>query len=168
MEADNIVIRRMVTDDIGRVSELNCGCYSWLGEKNGFTTDQVDFLLTQRGNIETIAKESKSQVYLVVCINDTIAGMTAVNGNEIAKLFVNPNYHRKGIGTKLFNAAEKIMAGAGYNEMIAGVMACSAIGFYEKMGMSKYGEKESGAGAFAGYKIPLMRKVIVNAQRGNV
>jgi hypothetical protein len=23
-------------------------------------------------------------------------------------------------------------------------------------------------GAFAGYKIPLMRKVIVNAQRGNV
>ncbi|MBL7107450.1 MAG: GNAT family N-acetyltransferase [Phycisphaerae bacterium] len=83
--------------------------------------------------------------------------------NELAKLFVDPNCHSQDIGTMLFDSAEQIISKAGYKEMIVGVMARSAIGFYKKMGMSIFEEKTPEAGAFAGCKIPLMRKVLRHA-----
>lgn len=88
----------------------------------------------------------------------------AVNGNEIAKLFVEPDCHSLGIGAKLVDSAEKIIVEAGYKELIVGVMASSAIGFYEKMGMSQFDEKIIENGAFAGCKIPIMKKNLTSEQ----
>ncbi len=166
MYVDKIIIQRMTPDNIPAVSKLNCSCYRWLGKKNGFTAEQIEFLVSVRGSIETIASESHSQIYLIACINDTIVGIAAVKDNEVAKLFVDPECHSLGIGEKLFNVAQKIIVENGYNEMIAGVIAQSAIGFYEKMGMFKYGEKELNTGAFKGCKVPLMRKTLINARPG--
>ena len=113
--------------------------------------------------IETIKAESQSQTYLVACINGLIVGVVAVKANEVAKLFVDPAHHGQSVGLILFNSAEKIIAKGKYEELIVGVMAQSAIGFYEKMGMSKFDEKILQSGVFAGCKTPLMRKVLLHA-----
>ena len=42
----SVLIREMGVEDIDGVSEVVCACYSWLGERNGYTEGQVD--LTQR------------------------------------------------------------------------------------------------------------------------
>ena len=149
--------------DVVQVSEMMCSCYRWLGRENGFSAKQVGFLVSERGSVETIKSESQNQVYLVASINGTVVGVAAVKANEVAKLFVDSNYHGQGIGTMLFDSAQQIITKGRYEEIIVGVMARSAIGFYEKMGMSKYGEKELDTGAFSGCKVPLMRKAVVNA-----
>lgn len=149
----------MMTDDISRVSELMCLCYRWLGKHDKFTDAQVDFLVSERGSMETIKNESSSQIYMVACSNNIVVGMAAIKANEIAKLYVDTNYHRQGIGAMLFNAAEQLIGKNGHKEMIVGVMARSAIGFYEKMGMTLYDTKIVDTGAFAGYQAPLMKKI---------
>lgn len=159
-----IAIRRMTTDDIDQVSKMICSCYRWLGRENGFSDKQVDFLVSERGSVDTIKVESQSQIYLVACMKGKVVGATAVKVNEVAKLFVDPDYHGQGIGTMLFNSAQQFITEIGFKEMIVGVMARQAVSFYEKMGMSKYGEKELDAGAFSGCKVTLMRKAVVNAE----
>ena len=156
-----VVIREMTKQDIPQVSEMMCSCYRWLGKYNGFSEHQVVFLVSERGSMERIRTDSQSQFYLVACMDGSVVGMTAVNGNEVAKLFVNPNYHNQGIGTMLLNSAEQIISDAGFKEMIVGVMARSAVGFYEKMGMSVYDETILEEGAFSGCKTPLMRKILL-------
>lgn len=158
-----ISVREMTNEDIPRVSEVMCCCYRWLGNESGFTVGQVDFLVSERGSMETIKAESQSQIYLVACMEGAVVGVAAVKANELAKLFVDPDCHGQGAGAMLFNAAEQIITEAGFAEMIVGVMATSAIGFYEKMGMSIFDEKNVKTGAFAGKKTPLMRKVLVHA-----
>ena len=160
-----ITIREMAIHDIVQTSEIMCSCYRWLGKRNGFTAKQVDFLVSERGSIETIEAESQGQIYLVACMNGEVVGMGAVKDNEVAKLFVDPDYHSQGIGVMLFNSAQQIITEAGYEEMIVGVMARSAIGFYEKMGMSIFDEKILKTGAFAGSKTPLMRKFLLSSQK---
>ena len=158
-----ISVREMTNEDIPRVSEVMCSCYRWLGKASGFTVGQLDFLVAERGSVETIKAESQSQIYLVACINETVVGVAAVKANELAKLFVDPDCHGQGAGAMLFNWAEQIITDAMFKEMIVGVMASSAIGFYKRMGMSLFDEKIPETGAFAGCKTPLMRKVLVHA-----
>ena len=152
-----VSVRKMVADDISRVREVMCSCYQWLGEVEGWTKEQVEFLLTERGDVETILAESKEQIYLVACVCDKIVGMAAVNGNEIAKLFVDPAYHGQRIGSSLFETAKREVIKGSFEEMIVGVMARCAIGFYEKIGMKIYCYKDIDRGAFAGSKTPLMK-----------
>jgi len=153
-------IRKMTAEDIPDVSEVLCSCYRWLGKHNTYTDQQVEFLVSQRGSMETVKVESQSQMYLVASKNGRIMAVAAIKDNELAKLFVDPAYHGQGIGSMLFRSAEHTILAAGFEEMIAGVMARSAIGFYEKMGMSIFGEKIPETGAFAGHKTPLMKKVL--------
>ena len=158
-----ISICEMTIQDISQVSEMMCSCYRWLGRENGFSDKQVEFLVSERGSPDTIKAESQSQTYLIACINGLIVGVVAVKANEVAKLFVDPAFHGQSIGSMLFNSAQKLIAKDKYEEMIVGVMAQSAIGFYKKMGMSKFDEKILQAGVFAGCKTPLMRKVLLHA-----
>ena len=80
-----IAIREMTKQDVVQVSDMMCSCYRWLGKENGFTAKQVDFLVSERGTIETIKAESQSQICLVACMNGAVVGTTAVKANEVAK-----------------------------------------------------------------------------------
>jgi ribosomal protein S18 acetylase RimI-like enzyme len=153
-----ITIRKMETNDIPCVSELMCSCYRWLGGENNFSDGQIDFLVSDRGSVDRITIESQKQVYLVAFLNRCVVGVVAINANEVAKLFVDPDYFGQGVGTELLCSAERIIADGCYKEMVVGVMAQSAIGFYEQRGMIKYREKKLKTGAFSGCKIPMMRK----------
>ncbi len=153
-----ITISKMTDDEIPIVSKLLCSCYNWLGEIERFPEEFTDFLITERGSVETVKRESQSQIYLVARIGETIAGMVAVRNDEITKLYVAPEHHRKGIGRELFKIAEKLIIEGGYNKVVLGAVASSPIPFYESMGMSIDERKKSRLECFRGGEIILMSK----------
>jgi len=150
------MIRLMRESEIADVSELLRECYTWLGDREGFSAEQVEFLTSERGSVETIRRESREQEYFVAEDEAGLSGMIAVSGDEIAKLYVKPSCHRRGIGRKLFEAAEARIRAAGHARVTLGAFS-SAVPFYEKMGMRVTGRKETG-GRMSGSVVTLMEK----------
>jgi len=148
----------MKPDEAAAASEVMCECYRRIGEKRGYNDEQIAYLVGERGAKKTVEKESKNQTYLVACEGEKVVGVAAVNGNEVAKLFVTPDRHRQGIGSGLFHAAEDVVKRNGYDEMIVGVMFEDAVGFYEKLGMTRFGTKLPDGGVFRGFEVKLLRK----------
>jgi ribosomal protein S18 acetylase RimI-like enzyme len=130
-----ITIKPMNSEDVAKVSKILCECYKWLGKVEKFTTPFVQYLVSQRGSIDTIKRESKIEKYLIARENDKIVGMVSIKENEITKFYIDPQDHRNGIGTQLFNAAEKIITENGHSKMILGTVGKHAIPFYRSMNM---------------------------------
>ncbi|MBN1348844.1 GNAT family N-acetyltransferase [candidate division KSB1 bacterium] len=151
------VIRKMRSEDIPHVSELLCDCYRWLAEKEGYTESQLRWLLTDRGSIPTVERESKTQFYLIAHQAESITGMVAIRANEITKLYVAPEHHREGIGEMLFIAAEQEIRTNGYHEMHLGATD-TAIPFYQKMGMTLTGRVPYRVDIFPGRRVAIMTK----------
>ncbi len=126
----------MSEEDIKRVSNLLCACYRWMGERDGLNSAELEFLIEKRGSVDTVRDEMVSQQYLVAGDGDVVAGVVAVKENDIAKLYVHPDHHHKGIGRQLFAAAEEIVNGAGYEELTTSAFGKAPVPFYESMGMT--------------------------------
>ena len=154
-----MTIRGMTAADEQAVSDLLCVCYRWIAEPEGYTEEQVGFLLSQRGSLETVRRESREQQYLVACRGESLVGMVAVSGNQITKLYVDPAYHREGIGRALFEAAVAIIAAAGFDRAILGTTP-GTVPFYEALGMSVSGHRDHTAGVFSGRRTILMEKAL--------
>jgi predicted N-acetyltransferase YhbS len=134
-------IRPMRESEIGEVSELLRESYTWLGKCEGLSAKQVEFLITERGSVETIRRESREQKYLVSGDGAGLTGMIAISGDEITKPYVRPSCHRRGIGRKLFEVAEACIMAAGHDRVTLGSFP-SAVPFYERMGMRVTGRKQ--------------------------
>ena len=72
--------------------------------------------------------------------NNELVGIigTKLNGTHISLFFINPDYHRKGIGRELFNCAYA-------NQIVNKITVNSssyAIRFYESLGFSKIAEEQ--------------------------
>jgi len=152
-----VTIRFMGDDDVLAVAELLGKTYRWLGQREAFTAEQVEFLVSKRGSLECVSRESRNQLYFVASVRGDIVGMVAVSGNEITKLYVLPAHHRTGIGTELFAAAEAVVRGAGYDRLTLGAFR-TAVPFYAAMGMSVTGRKPHGRGPLEGLSVTLMEK----------
>lgn len=126
----------MNEQDIEHVSELLCACYRWMGERDNLNSDELRFLVEKRGSVDTIRDEMINQQYLVACDGDDVIGMVAVKKNDIAKMYVHPDHHRRGVGKRLFAAAERIIAGAGYDTLTTSAFGEAPVPFYESMGMT--------------------------------
>jgi GNAT superfamily N-acetyltransferase len=66
--------------------------------------------------------------YLVASINNIIVGYANWMGDELMSLFVQPNYHRTGIGSALFDACDQ------QNRISRVKATLSAVGFYRRFG----------------------------------
>jgi ribosomal protein S18 acetylase RimI-like enzyme len=152
-------IRRMGPRDELAVSLLLCECYRWLAAVERYSPQQLDFLIAERGSLKTVQVESRGQLYLVACRDETIIGMVAVAENVITKLYVASEHHRQGIGTALFDAAEASVRDAGSDQMTLGTTP-SAVAFYERRGMRVMGHRLHHAGVFCGRETVLMEKTL--------
>ena len=96
-------IEAMNDTDHAEVSELLRACFNWLAEREGFTEQQREFLVGPRSSAETLRIESQTRPHLVARAQDgTILGMAAIRENEVARLYVHPKYHGRGVGKMLF------------------------------------------------------------------
>jgi len=132
----------MQEEDCSEVSRVVCTSFQWVADREGVTRERLNYYLSERGSEDAIRSQFQEYQCLVACAGQTIVGMVAVKGNEVTKLYVEPQFHRQGIGTMLFNAAQRIIMRAGHKEMVLGTAFDSSIPFYEAMGMSIVGRKE--------------------------
>jgi ribosomal protein S18 acetylase RimI-like enzyme len=152
-------IRPMEEEDLPAVSALLRRCYRWLAGPEGYAPAQVEFLVTERGSAETARRESREQTWLVACEDGGVCGLVAVAGNEVARLYVGPDRHRRGIGASLLAAAEAVVARAGHDTMSLGTTPLTAP-FYERLGMTVAGRRPHATGVFAGRETVLMEKAL--------
>ena len=84
--------------------------------------------------------------------------MAAVHGNVLARLYVDPQYHGRGVGSRLFAAAEELIRKAGFREMTVGVVVESAAAFYQARGMREIGREVYEPEIFLGREVVLLAK----------
>jgi ribosomal protein S18 acetylase RimI-like enzyme len=152
-------IRRMEEKDIDAVSSVLCACYNGLADREGYTPEQVMFLLNRRGSAETVRTESKEELYFVACADATVVGMVSLAEDMVTRLYVAPAWHRQGVGTELFAAAESAIRDAGFERMSLGTTP-GAVPFYQTMGMSQAGTRRPRGGPFTDRDVVIMEKAL--------
>ena len=151
----NVIIREMCDSDLVRVSVIVCNCYRLLAKHEGLTQEQVVHLLSARGSEEAIQNQRQQQLFLVAVGDNTLMGVASIENNELAKLYVDPESHGRGIGKRLFREAQQFILGNGYSEMFLGAFS-SAIPFYERLGMTVSHTKSINRGPLTGLKHAVM------------
>ncbi len=148
--------REMTQGDVSAVSELLRHSYEFLAEREGLTTEQAQFLVTERGSLDCVRRESQTQRYLAAHDDGSVVGMVAVAGDAIAKLYVSADRTGEGIGRSLYEAAESVIRAGGHSRVTLGAFP-TAVPFYVRMGMAVVGRKNA-TGALEGLSITLMEK----------
>jgi GNAT superfamily N-acetyltransferase len=151
----------MTPADLPAVSLLLGRTYAVLAEREGLSREQKQYLVSERGSVECLTRESRDQRYILAWNRAKIVGVVAVSGDLIGKLYVDPDHHRKGVGRLLYETAERSIRGAGHAKVRLAAFP-TAIPFYEKMGLAVVGEKAA-RGPLAGRSVILMEKVVSRA-----
>ena len=158
MDAETIVVRRMAREEACRVAEVLVACYRAYAETGELSPEEAEALVEGRASIELVRADAETQTCLVADIGGRIAGVAAVRGNEITRLYVHPDRQGRGVGALLFRAAEDEIRRAGYGELIVGAVVESPLPFYEKMGMGEFARRRAEEGPLAGKEVVLLRK----------
>jgi GNAT superfamily N-acetyltransferase len=148
----------MDESEVTEVSQLLCSSYAALGEMEGLSPDQTEWLCQKRGSESTVRRESQAERYLVAKERGQIVGMVAVAGDRITKLYVSPNRTGQGVGRSLYEDAETLIRGSGHTHVRLGAFP-TAVPFYERMGLSVVGERAA-TGPLEGRKMMLMEKAL--------
>ena len=156
-------IEPMTDADHAEVSELLRACFNWLAEREGFTDRQREFLVGPRSGAETLRIESQTRPHLVARDQDrTILGMAAIRENEIARLYVHPQYHGRGVGKALFQAAESMIRQAGFTEVTVAALVENAAAFYRARGMHEIGRQPYEPQIFGEREVVLLAKTVTD------
>lgn len=156
----DVSIRDMREEDCAAVSDMVCASFREAAIHNGFAEDEIKAYFVNRGAEQAIRDQFREYRCWVACSAGTIIAMVAVKGNEITKLYVAPNHSRRGIGARLFRAAEKVIADSGHSELVVCAHFDSTIAFYEAMGMSTVGRRSTVLGRVPGRDPMILRKVL--------
>ena len=152
-------IDAMDDDDVVAVSEVLRVCFAWLAKREGFTDEQRAFLVGPRSSAATLRDEARSRPHLVARDDDgSMVGMAAIRENEVARLYVHPDYHGRGVGTALFEAAESLIHAAGHREVAVAALVESAAAFYRARGMREIGRAEYEPEIFGAASVVLLAK----------
>lgn len=135
-------------------------------QKQAFHTEAVfynDFnIQPMKQTLEDISEEFKNKVFLKASIDRRIVGSVRAacswENKEICfieKLFVHPDFRKRGIADKLLSAIQERFPEAASFELGTGKLSAGNIRLYEKAGFRIYGEKTSSP---CGVSMVLMRK----------
>lgn len=160
-------IEPMTNADRGEVSELLRACFHWPADREGFTDRQRAFLVGPRSNEATLRNESRTRPHLVARGADgTLLGMAAVRENEIARLYVHPRHHGRGVGTALFRATEALIHQAGFAEVTVAALVENAAAFYRAQGMREVGRQPYEPEIFGDREVVLLAKPATDSRPG--
>lgn len=150
-------VRAMGTHDLKKVSQLLRDAYGYLADREGFTEEERERLFEMRGSEEALADQMRAYKILLLEREGVLAGVLAMQGNEIAKLFVDPEHVGTGIGRILFEMAVRFSARSGHDDVIVGSTPHGAP-FYETMGMMEVERLTATEGPLPGREIVILRK----------
>ncbi|MHC4778866.1 MAG: GNAT family N-acetyltransferase [Planctomycetota bacterium] len=159
-------VREMKEKDLPKVAALLGESYAYLASTEGFSESQLEALVQERGSEEALRSQMDEYRFMVLDKESVLSGVLAMKGNEITKLFVRSDEMRSGIGTMLFEIAQRAAARAGYDALVVGTTG-HAIPFYKAMGMEVEETRIAATGPLAGWEIAVLKKPLhmVNTTR---
>lgn len=83
-----------------------------------------------------LIKNMENRDIFVAVENDKVIGTASLKENTVYTVFVNPDIHKKGIGTKLMEKVEDLARKKGYNEVKV-PSGYTSFGFYKKRGYKR-------------------------------
>lgn len=153
-------IELMTDVDHAEVSELLRACFDWLADQEEFTDQQRAFLTGPRSGVETLRSESLERLHIVARDSDgSILGMAAIRENEVARLYVHPRCHGRGVGKALFEVAESMIRQAGFAEVTVAALVENAAAFYRARGMREVGRQPYEPQIFGDREVILLAKL---------
>jgi ribosomal protein S18 acetylase RimI-like enzyme len=150
------IVRRATAADDQAISDIIRAGYRFIAGPDGITDEQLAGLL--RAHTVERAVEIRALWECLVAEEDgQVVGMIAFSGDEIQNLWVHPDFHRRGIGSALFRAAEAAIRNTGQLRMC---VCTTGYGrpFYEAMGMTFVGKRKIDRGPMKGGKITVLEK----------
>lgn len=148
----------MRDDEIAEVAAILQACFHLIADREGFDERQRAFLTGERSSEAAVREEARTRPHLVARENGAVLGMAVINGNRLARLYIAPASHRRGIGRALFEAAEKLIRENGHTQMTVGAWTDNAIAFYKSMGMTVAGETEYEPDLFPDRRVVMLTK----------
>jgi len=145
---------------LARTSQIVCVGYRSIAKREGYTPAELYRLIAERGSEEAIRQQRERYRFLVACSERDILGLVGIEGNEIAKLYVDPEYRRQGVGRKLYRAAEKAILDSGHKGIVLGTFP-SSVPFYQSVGMTVVGARTVECGTLEGRQNVIMEKRLV-------
>jgi GNAT superfamily N-acetyltransferase len=130
-----VTVRRAKAADVDAICDVIRPSVRWLGGQERWDERQLAEMEASHTSRENILWLMKRHTWWAAWLDGRIVGVTSAFRNEIAKLFVHPDWFHKGVGRALFRAAEKHASASGFHYVRARCFPASA-SFYEAMGMS--------------------------------
>lgn len=131
-------------------------CYRFLGEREAYTDQQLEDIIRLRGSAEALREQRDEYTFLLAWRDGLLVGLVALRGNEITKLYVDPEHHRQGIGTALWRAAAERIRAAGHAELRL-VTTGYGIPLYRSLGMRIAGTHPVERGPLVGRTVTELR-----------
>lgn len=152
-----MTIRDMTECDAPAVSRIVSECYRLIARPDGLSDVQLNAMLEERCRPEhMLALYSRFHCF-VAEMQETLAGLIAVGGDNIEELFVDPSCHRRGIGKALFKHAEQRVRTDGHRKMTVSTTGYGRP-FYEAMGMRVCGTRRVTFGPLQGRDLVVLEK----------
>jgi len=127
-------IRKFKESDAESVCEIIKRCDKEIASKD-YPKKIIDWWASKT-TPERILKNSKIRQCFVAIFGKNLVGYVSLDNNEIKKLFVDTDYHKQGIGKKLFQEIEKFAIKKKIPKLIV-ESSIHAEKFYEKCGFKK-------------------------------
>jgi len=124
-------IRKFKKTDAPKVSQLIRKCITELFPH--YYPKKVIDVLYKKNTPKSVIKRSNERDYYVMEEKNHILGIMGIQKNNIRTSYVNPAYHKKGIGRKLLNHLENIVLEKNYSKLTTH-SSLSAKTFYQKCG----------------------------------
>ena len=150
-------------DHIAAASALLERCYRFLAVQEHYTSEQLDELIVQRGSPDALRAQRLQYRFVLAWEHDELVGLVAVQQAEIAKLYVEPAHHRRGIGARLWRTASSMVREGGHRELWLGTTGYG-IPLYQAMGMQITGTLEVRTGPLAGRTVTRLEHRIDSAR----
>ena len=144
--------------DDSPVSQIVSDCNRLIAEPDGLTPEQCDKMITERCQPEHMAENRERFTCHVAEEDGATIGFIASSSNKIEELFVDPNYHRQGIATALFQKTESGCKGSILKVETTGF----GIPFYEAQGMKISGNRLVTCGPLDGKELIQLEKKVPN------
>ena len=155
-----IKIRKYKNSDLVKVALLVKNTFKKFNSREYFKEEAIKNYLSQynidkNSKKELIRRFKKTPIFYVATENNKIIGAIRGKKDKITNLFIDKNYHQRGIGKKLVEKFETEVIKQRLNK-IKIHSSLYAIPFYKKMGY----KKSTGIRNFHGLKVQPMKKVL--------
>jgi GNAT superfamily N-acetyltransferase len=153
-----ITIRRMTEADDLAASRIAEACYRCVAGPDHLTDEELHGGICEYCTPQYMSLSRVKFIAIVAELDGNLVGLAATRENRIQEMFVDPDYHRQGVGTALFRSAEQTVAAAGYSAIKVKTMS-SALSFYMRMGMLQTGTHTiQGDSPWAGRELLVLEK----------